>query len=102
MNDLPTSRTLKDALTEWAEPDEASYVLAMVLGIAPELTGESPPWGGKKWVFFCNNSLGEGLYKFLEMLARCGILEKNEEETKFRWNPKFEWAEYRETKEKRE
>lgn len=87
------SRTLKSNLQEWTDVDIASYHVAVALGVAPNPTDKFD-WGGKKWMFWTSNPLGEGLYNVLEMLAENGVLEKDEEESRFRWNPKFSWNDY--------
>ena len=94
MNDLLQWQKLKCSLAEWADWDVASYYIAIALGIAPDPSGKLDFWGGKKGVFWSANPLGEGLYQILEILVRSGILEKDEDELKFRWNSKFDWEKY--------
>jgi hypothetical protein len=98
MNDLHHSRTLRRSLAEWTDADIASYYVAVALGIAPAPGKEWDFWGGKKWMFWTANPLGEGLYRILDMLTESGVLEKDQEEMRFRWNPKFNWEKYGEEK----
>lgn len=91
MSDPLQSQTLKRSLTEWTDADVASYYVAVALGVAPDPGNEWDFWGGKKWMFWSANPLGEGLYQVLEMLTASEVLEKDEEKMRFRWNPTFDW-----------
>lgn len=95
MNDTCLSQTLKHSLANWTDVDTASYFVAVALGVAPAPDGQLDSWGGKKWMFWSANPLGEGLYQVLEMLAANGVLEKDDAEMKFRWNSGYDWAHYR-------
>ena len=94
MSDPLLSQTLRHSLAEWTDADVASYYVAVALGVAPDPGSKWDFWGGKKWMFWSANRLGEGLYRVLEMLVEAGVLEKDEDEMKFRWNPKFDWEKY--------
>ena len=94
MKDSLQSKILKHSLAEWTDADVASYYVAVALGVAPNPESERDCWGGKKWMFWSANPLGEGLYRVLEMLTESGVLEKDEEEMKFRWNPRFDWEKH--------
>jgi hypothetical protein len=89
-----TSQTLRCSLAEWTDPDVAAYYVAVALGVAPDPGDTWDHFGGKKWMFWSANSLGYGLVKVLDMLAENGVLEKDEDQMKFRWNPQFDWAKY--------
>jgi hypothetical protein len=91
MNDPHFSQTLRHSLTEWTDDDIASYYVAVALGVAPDPGNEWSFWGGKKWMFWATNPLGDGLYHVLKMLAESGVLEWDEDGGKFRWNPNFDW-----------
>lgn len=86
--------TLRCHLTEWTDADIASYYVAVALGVAPDPGSEWDFWGGKKWMFWSANPLGEGLCRVLEMLAESGVLEKDNEQMRYRWNPQFDWEKY--------
>ena len=94
MSDPLHSQTLRRSLAEWTDADVASYYVAVALGIAPDSGKEWDFWGGKKWMFWSANPLGDGLYRVLEMLTESGVLEKDEDEMKFRWNQKFDWEKH--------
>ena len=94
MSDLLFSQTLRRSLAEWTDVDIAAYYVAVALGVAPDPGNEWDFWGGKKWMFWSANPLGEGLSQVLDMLAESGVLEKDATEMMFRWNPKFDWATY--------
>lgn len=87
------ARRLKDRLAEWTDFDSAAYELGVLLGLWPEwvdLKGPCP-WGGTKHIFWTANPLGEALHDALKCLVKAGVLEFNEEETRFRWNAAFDW-----------
>lgn len=88
------SQTLRSNLAEWTDADVASYFVAVALGIAPDPGSKWDSWGGKKWIFWSADPLGEALYQILEMLTERGVLEKDDKETRFRWNPSFDWTKY--------
>ncbi|PQO26251.1 hypothetical protein [Blastopirellula marina] len=79
-------KPLKESLAEWTDTDCAMYYLTLALGLV-----ESPtPWDGKKWLFWSNNPVGNLLYEQLRQLAEIGVLQYDDEEERFRWNPEFE------------
>lgn len=91
------SQILRRGMAEWTETDIATFQLAVALGIAPDLEDESKAMDAfrdKKWIFWSANPLGDGLYRILETLVECGVLEKQEEQLRFRWNPAFDWTTY--------
>ncbi len=87
------SQTLKHNLAEWTDVDVAGYYVALALGVAPDPGDDRDLWGGKKWVFWSANPLGEDLCRMLDMLTRSGVLQKDDGQ-RYRWNPDFEWAKY--------
>lgn len=91
MDNLLTSPTLRANLADWTDFDFAAYHGATALGVAPK---SEHAWGGKKWMFWSDNPMGRGLYEVLEMLTKCGVLEYDEEEVRYRWNPAFDWNAY--------
>lgn len=94
MNDPLLSQTLRHSLADWTDVDVAAYYVAIALGVAPDPGSEWDFWGGKKWMFWSANPLGDVLYRVLEMLSENGVLQKDEEEMKFRWNPDFSWEKH--------
>jgi hypothetical protein len=94
MGDPLMSQTLRRSLAEWTDADVATYYVAVALGVAPDPGSERIFRGGKRWMFLSANRLGDGLYRVLEMLVETGVLEKDEDEMKFRWNPRFDWEKH--------
>ena len=77
--------TLKDQLVNWTDSDYASYYVAICLGII------SPDIGllDVKHVFWTDNSVGNQMYQMLIELVSIGVLEQDQQDDKFRWNPNF-------------
>jgi hypothetical protein len=90
------SQTLRRSLAEWTDGDAAVYYVAVALGVAPDPGDEWGKWGGKKWVFWCANPLGDSLSYTLSKLVECGVILENEEGDKYKWNPEFNWETYKE------
>ena len=86
------NRTLKTRLCEWTDFDFACHELACVLEVYSSEVDETLTWGGKKWVYWSDNHLGNTLYKILLSLVDCGVLEKNDED-QFRYSRCFDWSE---------
>lgn len=84
------SLQLRNSLGNWVDYDVAACHLAVSLGIVPSATG----FCGKKWVFWSANPIGDRLHQMLLDLVELGVLENDEEECKFRWNPAFDWERY--------
>jgi hypothetical protein len=91
MKDSLMSQTLRRSLADWSDADAASCRVAVALGVAPDPGDKWQGWGGRQWLFWSANPLGEGLLAVLELLAASGVLEKNENKLMFRWNPEFDW-----------
>ena len=87
------SQTLRKGLAEWVDGDVAPYYVAVALGIAPDPGDEWQDWGGKRWVFWSNNPLGNTLFAMVEQLVAVGVLEQNPDGL-YRWNASFDWEEY--------
>lgn len=80
MKDPRFSQNLQRSLADWQCWDVASYWVAVALGVAPDPGEEWDLWGGKKWVFWSSDPLGEGTTRILEMLVEVGALEKKSPE----------------------
>lgn len=78
--------TFKDAMQNWQDFDGAQYNLAICLGI---IDAKYNFHIDTKHVFWTDNSLGNMLYAILENMRDEGILEHNEDELQFRWNPNY-------------
>ena len=44
--------------------------------------------------FWSANPLGDSLFFTLDKLVKCGVLLKNEDGDKYKWNPAFEWEKH--------
>ena len=92
MKDSLMSQTLRRSLADWDRGRcRPPYRVAVALGVAPDPGDKWHGWGGKPWLFWSVNPLGEGLLQVLELLAASGVLEKSENKLMFRWNPEFDW-----------
>jgi hypothetical protein len=77
--------TLKTNLATWTDSDNASYYLALCLGIiAPDTE-----YLKLRHIFWTDNDLGNQLYHMLTDLVAVGVLERDADEDRFRWNPSF-------------
>ena len=77
--------TLKYYLQDWTDVDIAEWWLGVTLGLwqnTPQSFATE-----HKATFWTNNLLGDYLYEQLKAMAAIGLLEHDEEEWKFRWNP---------------
>lgn len=81
---MAPTKPLRELLAAWKCFDGAEYKLACVLGSLP---GDGH--FGPKWVFWSNNQHGNALRDLLMKMVGVGMLEHNEDELKFRWNPNF-------------
>ncbi|MCF6221861.1 MAG: hypothetical protein L3J65_12185 [Robiginitomaculum sp.] len=88
------TNNLRHTLKEWTEIDVAAFHLGVALGIIPPLSDEKDIYnfGGKKWMFWSENPLGNLLFDLLENLVKLDILEKHKGDNQlFRWNPSYKW-----------
>jgi hypothetical protein len=90
---LPNSNalSLQVKIANWQDPDIAAYNIACCLGVIPRENGEFITLTSVKSTFWGANALGDSMYKILYELVACNVLEFNEENEKFRWNPNFEF-----------
>jgi len=85
---------LRQSLKEWTEIDVAAFHTGVALGVIPPLSDEKEIYnfGGKKWMFWTKNPLGNLLFDLVESLVDLNILERHESDNQlFRWNASFEW-----------
>jgi len=69
--------------------DGAQYVLGQNLGIFQ--SADNFPTD-TKWVFWCNNTLGNMLYALLRKLSDEGVLlYRTEPDMQFKWNTEYDW-----------
>ena len=84
-----TDQSLRKALANWQDFDIACYRLACALGVLPPFDGTPTDFISYKFLFWGANPLGETLCRFLDELVKCDVLEFDQEEIKYRWNPDF-------------
>ncbi|QDT38507.1 hypothetical protein [Stratiformator vulcanicus] len=77
---------LKDSLKEWVESDVAEFELAVLLGLVGP-SGEE--FRRRKWVWWSNNPIGNGLHAMLATLVEAKVLEYDEESERYRFNEQF-------------
>jgi hypothetical protein len=77
---------LKEHLAEWTDFDGAMFCVARSLCImGPEVSGVPDA----KHVFWSANPVGDTLCQMLQQMVSIGVLEFDEDESRFRWNQKF-------------
>ena len=91
---LQQSQTLRHSLSYWRDVNTSAYCVAIALGVAPDSGDVQYLWGGKQSVFCTATPLGDCLRDCLRMLAGCGILEFEAENSRYRWNADFSWRDY--------
>ncbi|WP_051950628.1 hypothetical protein [Actinacidiphila yeochonensis] len=75
---------LRDALADWTDHDIAGYRLGRHLGVFPR----ERTFGSVKRLFWiADYPVGEALVEMLDLMAAAGVLLKDEEELRYRWNP---------------
>ena len=75
--------TLKERLAGWHDWDVAEHNLAVCLGLMQD---GYEAFQAAKYVFWTNHPIGEALYQMLVELAKVGVLEHDQEGSRFRWN----------------
>jgi hypothetical protein len=83
VNDAESVDFLKK-MSAWQDSDGAAYELAVALGALP-----ADSFLEYKWVFWTVNPLGDGLHQALLALVDAGLLEHDEDESRFRRQPGF-------------
>lgn len=82
-------RSLKVALADWVDADVATYYLACCLGLMKEEDGTLDGFRDAKAVFCSRNEIGDALWQFIEALQKLSVLEFDDKDIKWRWNPSF-------------
>ena len=82
-------QSLKVALADWLDADVATYYLACCLGLMKAEDGTLDGFRDAKWVFCSGNEVGDALWDFMNTLEKLGILEFDDKNIKWRWNPSF-------------
>ena len=81
-------KTIQELLNDWTDVDVALYYVACLLDLM-EYDEEFDNFRKSKGVFWGANPFGEMLYETVEKMTEIGILEKDEEEDRYRWNKSF-------------
>jgi hypothetical protein len=81
--------SLKVALSDWVYADVATYYLACCLGLMKPEDGTLDGFRDTKHVFCSRNDVGDALWQIMETLQKLGVLEFDDENVKWRWNPSF-------------
>jgi hypothetical protein len=79
-------RTLKDELANWTDFDVAGLYAGRCLGI---FSSDITLITQIKHVFWSSHPIGEAIIGFLHHLVKANVLEYDENNLRFRWNPTF-------------
>ncbi|MEU9329342.1 hypothetical protein AB0D91_37035 [Streptomyces canus] len=75
---------LKDILADWRDYDDAGFRLGIFLGVFPP----DQKFNLVKRMFWVDGyPLGEMLVDILDRMAQSGVLLKDEEDVRYKWNP---------------
>ena len=88
---LLKSPVFRKSLAQWTDRDLAIYYVARALGLATP--GEPwSYWGGKKFVFWSANPIRRNsLFFTLDKMVEYGVLLKNANGAKYKWNEELDW-----------
>jgi hypothetical protein len=74
----------KDVLADWLDDDVAAFRLGVFLGVFPR----DQKFSSVKRMFWIDGySLGDMLLEILDRMARAGVLLKDEDDARYKWNP---------------
>ncbi|MET8077849.1 hypothetical protein [Streptomyces sp. NPDC005303] len=75
---------LKDVLADWLDYDVAAFRLGVFLGVFPR----DQKFSSVKRMFWVDGyPLGDMLVDLLDRMAQAGVLLKDEEDARYKWNP---------------
>ena len=75
---------LKEILADWRDHDDAAFLLGVFLGVFPR----DQKFSSVKRMFWIDGySLGDMLLEILDRMARAGVLLKDEDDARYKWNP---------------
>lgn len=78
------SMELKEILADWRDYDDAAFRLGVFLGVFPR----DQQFNSVKRMFWVDGyPLGDMLVDFLDRMAQAGVLLKDEDDDRYRWNP---------------
>jgi hypothetical protein len=75
---------LKDVLADWRDYDDAAFRLGIFLGVfSPDQKFSSV----KRMFWVDGYPLGDMLVDILDRMAEAGVLLKDEDDARYKWNP---------------
>jgi hypothetical protein len=75
---------LKDVLADWRDYDDVAYRLGIFLGVfSPDQKFSSV----KRMFWVDGYPLGDMLVDILDRMAEAGVLLKDEDDARYKWNP---------------
>lgn len=75
---------LKDVLADWRDYDEAAFRLGVFLGVFPR----DQKFSLVRHMFWVEGyPLGDMLVDLLERMVQAGVLLKDEDDVRYKWNP---------------
>ncbi|MFE7853690.1 hypothetical protein [Streptomyces sp. NPDC057403] len=75
---------LREILADWRDYDDAAFRLGIFLGVFPR----DQKFNAVKSMFWMDGyPLGDMLVDFLDRMAQTGVLLKDEEDERYKWNP---------------
>ncbi|MEU0030048.1 hypothetical protein [Streptomyces sp. NPDC006335] len=78
------SMELKDVLADWRDYDDAAFRLGIFLGVFPP----DQKFSSVKRMFWVDGyPLGDMLVDILDRMAEAGVLLKDEDDARYKWNP---------------
>ncbi|WP_328784253.1 hypothetical protein OIE52_09330 [Streptomyces canus] len=78
------SMELKEILADWRDYDDAAFRLGVFLGVFPR----DQKFSSVKRMFWIDGyPLGDMLVDILDRMAQAGVLLKDEEDVRYKWNP---------------
>ena len=72
--------SFKDDLRNWTDFDGAGFCLGVYLGFF-----KRDEFQKVKGLLWTQNSVSDALYDSLDLMVKCGILLKNDDEDQFKW-----------------
>ncbi|MFD8304834.1 hypothetical protein ACFV29_21170 [Streptomyces sp. NPDC059690] len=75
---------LREVLADWRDYDDAAFRLGIFLGVFPRDQKFNPV---KRMFWQDGYPVGDMLVDILDRMARAGVLLKDEEDVRYRWNP---------------
>jgi hypothetical protein len=78
------SMELREILADWRDYDDAAFRLGVLLGVFPS----DQKFSAVKRMFWMDGyPLGDMLVDMLDRMVEAGVLLKDEEDVRYKWNP---------------